>query len=126
MSGFGASQSRLLGALVERVIRATGGTCRTVDDLRVCRAGRLKLYARNGTQLGDSFVTAQSEAELSAGLLAHERYHRDAQWRRYGFAFALMYFAAEVSDVWVRRGLNRYELAAEEASDWGGGYPRPR
>lgn len=126
MSRFTAWQSKLLGAFVERLVRATGGQCSTVDDLRVCRSGRVRLYARGGTQYGDAFVTGRSREELTEGLIAHEKHHRDAQWRRYGLAFGVMYLAAEVRDVWLGRApYNRYELAAEEASGWGGGYPRP-
>ncbi|ADD40023.1 hypothetical protein [Stackebrandtia nassauensis] len=126
MSSFTASQSRLLGSIVERVVRATGGQSSTVDGLRVCRSGRLRLYGKGGTQYGDVFVTGRSRGPLSDGLIAHEKHHRDAQWRRYGLVFGVMYLAAHVADVWIgRKPLNRYELAAEEASDWGGGYPRP-
>lgn len=126
MSRFTASQSKLLGALVERLVRATGGQCSTVDGLRVCRSGRVRLYAKGGTQYGDVFVTGRSRARLSTGVVAHEKHHRDAQWRRYGLVFGVMYLTAQVWDVWIgRKPYNRYELAAEEASDWGGGYPRP-
>lgn len=126
MSGFTAWQSKLLGSCVEGLVRITGGECNTVDNLRVGHCGRIRLHARGGTQYGDLFVTSRTRAELSTGLLAHEKHHRDAQWRRYGLAFGPMYLAAEIRDVWIgRKPLNRYELAAEQASDWGGGYPRP-
>ncbi|CAM3283965.1 hypothetical protein [Stackebrandtia soli] len=123
MSRFSRLQSRFLGAAVAWCVRRTGGHCEVVDDLRVCRTGRVKLYARGGTQWGDVFVTG--DRPVGAGLLAHERFHRDEQWRRFGLAFAAMYAWAQVRDVWIGDlPLNRYELAAEEASDYGGGYPR--
>lgn len=124
MSGFAAMQSKLLGSLIEGLVRLTGGKCDTVDDLRVCRSGKVRLYAKGGTQFGDAFVTGREQ--LTAGLIEHEKHHRDAQWRRYGLVFGPMYLWAHVRDVWIgRKPLNRYELAAEQASDWGGGYPRP-
>lgn len=126
MSGFAAGQSKLLGAGAVRLVRATGGSCRTAAGLTVCRCGRVRLYARGGTQFGDTFVSGKDAASLSEGLLAHEKYHRDAQWRRYGWWFAVMYLYAELADVWLGgRAYNRYELAAELATDFGGGYPRP-
>ena len=37
-----------------------------------------------------------------------------------------MYLSAQITDVWWGgRPYNRYELDAEIASDFGGGYPRP-
>ncbi|GAA4913527.1 hypothetical protein LX16_2217 [Stackebrandtia albiflava] len=124
MSRFAEWQSRTLGALAERLVVATGGRCEDVTDMRVCRCGRIRWYGRGGTQWGDCFVTAGDAAAPGRALLAHERHHRDAQWRRHGWAFGLMYVAAECWDVWLRRRpCNRYERAAEDASDGGGGYP---
>lgn len=121
--GFGAWQSRLLGSLMERLVRLTGGRCLDQVGLRVCRVGRVRLFGRSGTQWGDIFVTG-SDTELTPGLIKHETHHRDAQWRRWGLAFGLMYLVAEVWDVHIRRlSCNRYERAAEDASDGGGGYP---
>lgn len=126
MSGFNELQSKWLGAMMERIVRSTGGNCETVNKLRVCRSGKISLYARGGTQWGDLFITGKAPESLESGLITHETYHRDAQWRRYGWWFAVMYLGAEVTDVWFgRKPYNRYELAAEEASDFGGGYPRP-
>lgn len=120
---FTAAQSRLLGAVVERLIRVTGGQCATVHGLRVCREGRLRLHAKGGTQLGDTFVTEHEPERLRRGLIAHESHHRDAQWRRYGLVFGVMYLYAHLRDVVIgKKCCNRYELAAEVASNGGGGY----
>ncbi len=125
MSKFASAQSRILGSIVEQMITRTNGRCTTVSDLRMCRCGGLKLYAKRGTQLGDVFVTGADAPEPPDCLVQHERHHRDAQWRRYGLAFGPMYLAMHVIDVWIKkRPYNRYELAAERASDYGGGYPR--
>jgi hypothetical protein len=116
----------MLGGLVAGVVRATGGKNATVDGLRVCRAGWFKMYGRGGTIYGDTFVTPRDPSTLSSGLIEHEKFHRDHQWRKYGLAFGAMYLAAEVTDCWIgKKPFNRYELAAEKASDWGGGYDRP-
>lgn len=125
MTKLAQAQSRFLGSVVERIITGTKGRCETVSGLRMCRCGKLKLYAKNGTQLGDVFVTDAHATTPSDGLVQHERHHRDAQWRRYGLVFGPMYLAMHVVDVWLKRlPYNRYELAAERASDYGGGYPR--
>ena len=113
----------MLGAVVAWLIRRTGGSCVTVHGLRVCREGRLRLHAKGGTQLGDTFVTAQEPERLRRGLIVHESHHRDAQWRRYGLVFGLMYLYAHLRDVVIgKKCCNRYELAAEVASNGGGGY----
>lgn len=120
---FTAWQSRLLGSMMERLVRTTGGDCHDEAGLRVCRVGRVRLFGRSGTQWGDSFVTG-ADTELTPGLIAHETHHRDAQWRRWGWVFGPMYLVAEVWDVLIRRrSCNRYERAAEDASGGGGGYP---
>lgn len=125
MAGFAQWQSKMLGRAAAWAVCRRGGVARDVDGLRACRAARWFLPC-SGIQLGDVFVTKLDLDRVSAALIVHEKHHRDAQWRRYGWVFGLMYVAAHAWDVWLRRrGLNRYELAAELASDWGGGYKRP-
>lgn len=120
---FAGWQSRMLGELAEWSVTRTGGECATVGGLRVCREGRLRLHAGGGTQLGDVFVSPVDPARLRGSLIAHETHHRDAQWRRYGWVFGVMYLWAHLLDVVVRHECcNRYELAAERASGGGGGY----
>lgn len=119
--GFTRWQSATVGWIAERLVRATGGRCQDESGLRVCRTGRLRLHARRGTQWGDCFITGLDE--VSDGLIQHEKHHRDAQWRRYGFAFGIMYLVAEVWDRYVlRRPSNRYERDADAASGGAGGY----
>ncbi|WP_285666096.1 hypothetical protein [Actinorhabdospora filicis] len=140
-------QSRVLGNLVEWSVVRTGGQCASVGQysgagqysgvgqyvtggehataggLRVCREGRLRLHSKGGTTFGDVFVWDRAPADARKGLIAHETHHRDAQWRRYGWVFGFMYLWAHLLDVVVRRKCcNRYELAAERASNGGGGY----
>ena len=120
-SRFTRWQSALVGGVVRRLVVMTGGECGEESGLQVCRTGWLRLYARRGTQWGDSFVTGL--AEISPGLVLHEKHHRDAQWRRYGIVFGFMYLMAEIWDRYIRRRpSNRYERDADAASEGAGGY----
>lgn len=60
--------------------------------------------------------------KVGRDLAAHEKYHRDQQWNQDGLLFPGLYYRAEVIDVWIGGGCNRYEAAAEAASNGGGGY----
>lgn len=70
-------------------------------------------FGRGGTCVGDTVLTAQP---MSAAVLEHEEVHR-RQWRRYGFAFIPLYFAAGINPL-----RNRFEI---EAGLVKGGYVRP-
>ncbi|WP_217696883.1 RHS repeat-associated core domain-containing protein, partial [Micromonospora avicenniae] len=114
-------QSEVLGDGVEWAVTHTGGSCSTQYDLRVCEDGWLPLHARGGTTIGDTFVW--DGGTLDVNLATHEKFHRDEQWRKYGWIFAGMYFYGEVVDKKLKgKKCNRYEEAAELASNGGGGY----
>lgn len=115
-------QSRLLGAAAADVVRATDGHCAVVDGLTTCTTGWLRLYGRGGTTYGDTFVSAQDVRTVAArpSLIAHEKYHRDEQWRRHGLGFSVRYVGAEIIDRWVMaKRCNRYETPAETAGHTG-------
>ncbi|MEQ4305513.1 DNRLRE domain-containing protein [Plantactinospora sp. B6F1] len=111
-------QSAVLGDAVEWIVTQTGGECQTVYGLRVCEEGWLPMHSRGGTQLGDTFVW--DGGTMDPDLATHEKFHRDEQWRRYGWIFGGMYLWAEFVD--RNKPCNRYEEAAEQASNGGGGY----
>lgn len=119
-------QSKFLGDFVSSLIQLTGGECKYIKGLRVCTGGWAPfLSARDGTTIGDTFVTGDTLEEVAQDdeLIAHEKYHRDYQWYVYGWSFIPMYYAEE----WVfssGEGCNKYE---QEAEQYGGqtGYSCP-
>lgn len=71
-------------------------------------------YGRGGTTIGAIYLTTDN---VAPSVLEHEAVHK-AQWRRYGLAFILLYFAAGSPPL-----TNRFEV---EAGLEKGGYVRPR
>ncbi|MCN0154004.1 RHS repeat-associated core domain-containing protein [Salinispora arenicola] len=111
-----------IGRTTRWLVTNTGGRCAYVHELWVCEQGRLPLKARGGTTYGTTFVTDVAPWKVGKDLAAHEKYHRDQQWNQDGLLFPGLYYRAEVIDVWIGGGCNRYEAAAEAASNGGGGY----
>ena len=71
-------------------------------------------YGRGGTTIGAIYLTTDN---VRAPVLEHEAIHK-AQWRKYGLAFLVLYFAAGSPPL-----TNRFEV---EAGLEKGGYVRPR
>ncbi len=69
-----------------------------------------------------TFVTDRSPWKVDAELAAHEKCHRDQQWNQHDLLFPMLYYRAEVIDAWIGGGCNRYEEAADAASNGGRGY----
>ncbi|MEV4758246.1 RHS repeat-associated core domain-containing protein [Micromonospora sp. NPDC049559] len=82
-------QSWLIGGITENAVELTGGSCSTMEGIRVCKT-RWPLYGGSGTTYGDTFVTDKN-ANPDSDMLKHEKVHRDKQWRRYGSLFGPMY-----------------------------------
>jgi|GEM_PF-2160738 len=117
--------SLFLGMFSANLVTMTGGNCGVVHDLMACESGWLPLYARGGTQLGDTFVSDNSLSDLLGNkpLIALEKHHRDEQWHKYGIGFIGLYFGAMFyEEVLLGKSCNMWERAAERASNGGGGY----
>jgi hypothetical protein len=117
-------QSKAIGKWVETSVELNGGKCRIIDGMRVCVEKNGSNFAfKEGTTYGTTFVTKTDPSMFRPNLLVHEKYHRDQQWNRFGLAFAPMYLDTEFIEVIIlRKKCNRYEYAAETASNGGGGY----
>ncbi|HZE40896.1 MAG TPA: hypothetical protein VE172_19025 [Stackebrandtia sp.] len=116
-------QSQTLGWLTKKNVESHGGTCKEIDGMMTCVNAPKYMYARGGTTFGDTFVTPyktfdefEQQSNPNHGgyhvTLAHEKYHRDQQWRKYGIKFAGMYLAAEAAAE-ATGTVNKYEADAE-------------
>lgn len=81
-------------------------------DLLVCAGLPRWAFGRGGTTIGAVYLT---RGTVSEAVLRHEAVHRQ-QWRRYGLAFIVLYFAAGLDPL-----RNRFEI---EAGLEDGGYRR--
>ena len=68
-------------------------------DLLVCAGLPRWAFGRGGTTIGAVYLT---RGTVSEAVLRHEAVHRQ-QWRRYGLAFIVLYFAAGLEDGGYRR-----------------------
>ncbi|ADD42679.1 WXG100 family type VII secretion target [Stackebrandtia nassauensis] len=127
------AQSAWLGDQVRKHVEAGGGVCKLVDGLMVCVGAPWYMYLRAGTTIGDTFISdyetfdafERDRAGNSHGLIDHEKYHRDEQWRKYGYSFAAKYGGEEL---WTKLPFtddtNKYEREAEDHGG-DGGYNNP-
>ncbi|MBF9128549.1 RHS repeat-associated core domain-containing protein [Plantactinospora sp. S1510] len=121
--GVAGWQAEQTGAQFRGAAILTGGECAYRHELWVCQQGWLPMKARGGTMYGTTFVTSKNPQSVGTELAMHEKFHRDAQWKRFGPLFGPMYLGAEVTDKWIlRQKCNRFEMSAELASDGGGEY----
>lgn len=141
-----AEQSAKLGARARELAEQAGGMCKTYDGMMVCVNAPSYMYRHGGTTYGDTFISPyQSFDELAAahppgekhGLIDHEKYHRDEQWRKHGYGFGRKYLTADERPSGVRGTetgpdgepgpkINEYEWGAEHHGGDGGypgGYP---
>jgi len=81
-------------------------------DLLVCAGLPRWAFGRGGTTIGAVYLT---RGTVSEAVLRHEAVHRQ-QWRRYGLAFIVLYFAAGLDPL-----RNRFEI---DAGLEDGGYRR--
>ena len=70
-------------------------------DLLVCAGLPRWAFGRGGTTIGAVYLT---RGTVSEAVLRHEAVHRQ-QWRRYGLAFIVLYFAAGLDPL-----RNRFEI----------------
>ncbi len=114
-------QSEGIGSMIKYEVERAGGSCKLVDGLMVCVGAPDHMYERGGTTYGDTFISnskgwddfdSMSQHDKNE-LIAHEKYHRDEQWRKHGISFGRKYLEAELH---ARRGdyTNPYEISAEE------------
>lgn len=83
--------------------RVLGGEERRVGELTVVSGLPRWAFARGGTTVGATFLTADA---VSPAILEHEDVHR-RQWERYGLWFIPMYIAAGTDAL-----RNRWEIEA--------------
>lgn len=67
-----------------------GGRFETRNGMHVLRGLPTWAFGRGGTTIGAIYLTREN---VSDNILVHEAEHRE-QWKRYGFAFILLYVAA--------------------------------
>ncbi|MEU4620787.1 RHS repeat-associated core domain-containing protein [Actinoplanes sp. NPDC023801] len=130
-------QSDMVGSAVKDLVEVTGGTCHEEGGMTVCAENAKNplgdlLGQAGGTTYGGTFVTTdrtnmkgkreKTKAERDA-LFAHERYHKEKQWEKQGFLFAIRYHTLG----WLKAedGCNYYEIEAEiktmpEGTAWNG------
>ncbi|WP_234320602.1 RHS repeat domain-containing protein [Streptomyces sp. NRRL B-1381] len=111
-------ESDALGELYEYSARLTGGSCKNNGaDLTVCTEGWMRLSARGGTTVGDTYTTKPGTPEfVSDKRLKHERKHVK-QWEEHGADFITEYFMEGTNPCG-----NKYE---EQADYVDGGYYCP-
>lgn len=114
-------QSEGIGNMIKYEVERAGGSCKLVDGLMVCVGAPDHMYERGGTTYGDTFISnSESWNDFDSmsqhdrdELIAHEKHHRDEQWRKHGISFGRKYLEAEFH---AQRGgyTNPYEISAEE------------
>lgn len=109
-SHLGHRAATLVGCVVGGILST--GRVEVDEGLIVFRGMPSWAFGRGGTCVGSAYLTRES---VSPRILKHERVHV-RQWKRYGFLFPALYWAAGLDPL-----RNRFEI---EAGLEDGGYAR--
>lgn len=85
------------GAIASWIAKRGRAKCDSTNGLTYCSGGRIKLWARGGTTIGDVHF---GPSKPTGRLVDHEKKHV-RQWKYFGAYFPLLHFGAEAAGTYL-------------------------
>ncbi|PRZ43005.1 RHS repeat-associated protein [Antricoccus suffuscus] len=98
------SVSKMIGSGARMIAKAGGAKCGTKYGLKYCKGGKIKLYGRGGTTIGNTYFTGPGK--ITYKVARHEKVHV-RQWNAWGLSFPVLYFISGLNPC-----KNKYERQA--------------